>query len=82
LEVIMLKTLSIVAAAGAFMALASSAQAVSPAPVNSGSDVILVAQGCGPGFHRGPLGHCRPNGRPVVVCRIVRTPMGPRRVCR
>ena len=22
--------------------------------------------GCGPGFHRGPYGHCRPNG-PVVV---------------
>ena len=22
--------------------------------------------GCGPGFHRGPYGHCRPNG-PVIV---------------
>ena len=21
-----------------------------------------AAQGCGPGFHRGPYGHCRPNG--------------------
>jgi hypothetical protein len=25
-----------------------------------------AAQGCGPGFHRGPYGHCRPNG-PVAV---------------
>jgi hypothetical protein len=26
-------------------------------------------QGCGPGFHRGPYGHCRPNrdGRGVAV---------------
>ena len=23
--------------------------------------------GCGPGFHRGPYGHCRPNGPVVVV---------------
>jgi len=22
--------------------------------------IILVAQGCGPGFHRGPRGACRP----------------------
>jgi hypothetical protein len=26
----------------------------------------MAAQGCGPGGHRGPYGHCRPNG-PVVV---------------
>ena len=24
-------------------------------------------QGCGPGFHRGPYGACRPNRGPVVV---------------
>ena len=24
-------------------------------------------QGCGPGGHRGPYGHCRPNRGPVVV---------------
>ena len=23
--------------------------------------------GCGPGFHRGPYGGCRPNGGPVIV---------------
>jgi hypothetical protein len=26
-----------------------------------------AAGGCGPGFHRGPYGGCRPNGGPVVV---------------
>jgi hypothetical protein len=26
-----------------------------------------AAQGCGPGFHRGPYGHCRPNHRGGVV---------------
>ncbi len=37
-----------------------------------------AAQGCGPGWHRGPYGHCRPNrgvvvvpGGPVVVDRPV-----------
>jgi hypothetical protein len=24
-------------------------------------------QGCGPGYHRGPAGHCRPNGGPALV---------------
>ena len=26
-----------------------------------------AAQGCGPGYHRGPYGHCRPNLRRGVV---------------
>jgi hypothetical protein len=26
-----------------------------------------AAGGCGPGFHRGPYGGCRPNRGPVVV---------------
>src|SRR5262249_15927066 len=34
-------------------------------------DGASAAEGCGPGFHRGPLGGCRPNG-PVVVA-----PAGP-----
>ena len=44
-------------------ALLSPAQAsvrfVSPAP--AGSPITQVADGCGPGFHRNPYGHCRPN---------------------
>ena len=27
----------------------------------------LAAQGCGPDGHRGPRGHCRPNGGPPVL---------------
>jgi hypothetical protein len=30
-----------------------------------------AAGGCGPGFHRGPYGGCRPNGGVVVVERPV-----------
>ena len=37
------------------------------------ADVILVAGGCGPGFHRGPYGHCVPNG-PVVGPPVVVAP--------
>jgi hypothetical protein len=40
------------------------------------SDVILVAGGCGGGFHRGPYGYCVPNG-PVVAPPVVVAP----RVC-
>lgn len=32
--------------------------------------ITLVAGGCGPGFHRGPMGGCRPNFGP--------RPFGPR----
>lgn len=49
-----------------------------------------AAQGCGPGFFRGPAGFCRPFRpfygprrfrRSVVVCRIRPGLYGPRRVC-
>jgi hypothetical protein len=33
-----------------------------PALPDAGSNVTLVAGGCGVGFHRGPHGGCRPNG--------------------
>jgi hypothetical protein len=48
-----------------------------------------VAQGCGPGYHRGPYGGCRPfrggfYGAPRFErrCWVRPTPFGPRRVCR
>jgi hypothetical protein len=39
-----------------------SAGAVPIAMPNEASDamIIKVAQGCGPGMHRGPAGYCRP----------------------
>ena len=81
----MLKRISTLIAAGAFVALlAPAAQAFTPAPLTASPDTILVAGGCGPGFHRGPFGRCRPNlGGPVVVCRRVWVRgFGWRRVCR
>jgi hypothetical protein len=36
-----------------------------PTPVAKAGNVIKIAEGCGPGFWRGPGGHCHPfaNGR-------------------
>lgn len=51
----MKKLLLIALAAGAALT------AVSPADAR---------QGCGPGFHRGPYGGCRPNRGPVIVERV------------
>lgn len=48
----MKKILALALGATAAVTLASMAQA---------------ADGCGPGFHRGPYGHCRSDGGPVVV---------------
>jgi hypothetical protein len=38
-----------------------------PTPANQGSNVIEVAGGCGPGWHRGPNGGCRRNYAPGTV---------------
>jgi hypothetical protein len=42
--------------------MAMSAQAMPVAPLDStvASDTVRVAGGCGPGWHRGPYGGCRP----------------------
>jgi hypothetical protein len=80
------------AAALALAAMPMSAEAfpVATAPVAHDAGVTLVAGGCGPGFHRGPMLGCRPNGfrRPFVrpllrrpLCRTVLLPL-PHRVCR
>jgi len=39
---------------------ASQAMPVAPLGQSAASDTIQVAQGCGPGWHRGPYGACRP----------------------
>jgi hypothetical protein len=51
-----------------------AAPAVSVAPQFAKSDLILVAGGCGAGFHRGAYGYCVPNG-PMVGPPVV---VGPR----
>jgi len=46
---------------GLGLAAVSASQAMPVAPIASSQpEVIRVAQGCGPGFHRGPYGACRP----------------------
>ena len=44
------------------LCLATAAGAgVIPAPLNNGNSVVIkVAEGCGPGYWRGPLGRCHP----------------------
>lgn len=79
-----MKTLFAAALFAVSVAGVGAVSAMPAAPSSAGSDVIRVAQGCGPGFYRGPAGFCRPMrggyGRPVVRrCRY----WGPgRRVCR
>jgi hypothetical protein len=53
---------SIVLSAALVLGLASAASAgITPAPVgNASSAIVKVAEGCGPGFWRGPAGHCHP----------------------
>ncbi len=51
---------------------AASAMPLAPLDAADTAAVIQVAQGCGPGFARGPMGGCRPMGRgPVIVERPI-----------
>ena len=60
----------IAAAVFAFVGLgAAQAMPVAPLSATDTAAVIQVAQGCGPGFARGPMGRCRPMGGVVVVRR-------------
>jgi hypothetical protein len=36
----------------------------------AGTSAAEARQGCGPGFHRGPYGGCRPNGGPGPVAVV------------
>jgi hypothetical protein len=49
-------------AIGVSVAAMSASQAMPLAPLDqpASSDTIRVAGGCGPGWHRGPYGGCRP----------------------
>lgn len=64
---------------------ANAAMPLAPLSASENADVIQVAGGCGPGFHRGPYGGCRPNGGVVVVRRppvvVVRPPVVVARRC-
>jgi hypothetical protein len=53
---------SVVLSAAMVLGLATAASAgVTPAAVgNSATPIVKVAEGCGPGFWRGPGGRCHP----------------------
>jgi hypothetical protein len=56
----MIRTIAIGAALALSLATTSYA-AMAPVPVGPASDLtIKVAEGCGPGFWRGPGGRCHP----------------------
>jgi hypothetical protein len=43
------------------VATAASAAGFTPIPLDTGNNLVVkVAEGCGPGYWRGPHGHCRP----------------------
>jgi hypothetical protein len=47
------------------LAAAAPSQAMPFPPADeAGASLTLVAYGCGPGFTRGPYGHCHPIGGP------------------
>jgi hypothetical protein len=78
-------------AGGLGMASAANAAPIGAGLAGAAGDGLIthVAQGCGPGFHRGPYGGCRPfrggfYGAPRFErrCWVRPTPFGPRRVCR
>ena len=92
-----LKTLGAAVLVAGTLGLAGAAQAAPAAPsaLVGGQDLIQhVAQGCGPGYFRGPRGFCRPMrggygrgfyGPPRAYgrrCFVRPTPYGPRRFCR
>ena len=55
----------------------------SPSPLKQPSLVIEIAGGCGPGWHRGPWGGCRPQlGSLGPTLLVPANALGPRRVCR
>jgi len=50
------------------LAAAAPSQAMPFAPADhAGAGVTLAAYGCGPGWTRGPYGHCHPIGGPRPV---------------
>lgn len=65
---------------GAVVSFNAQALPVSPSPSGQAEPLVtLVAGGCGPGFHRGPYGHCRANEAVVVVpgAAVVVEPVAP-----
>ena len=54
---------------------AHAAPTISLSGIYSKADILLVAQGCGAGFHREAYGYCVPNGRVVVPPPAIAPPV-------
>jgi hypothetical protein len=59
---------SICAALASLLLVSAFAAPATPLHSSAPSGVILVAQGCPAGEHRGPQGHCRLNNAPGSAC--------------
>ena len=59
-----------------FVGSGANAAPAAPGIVSGAPHVILVAEGCGTGFHRGPYGGCVRNLSPQWPCWWVRGPFG------
>jgi hypothetical protein len=74
-----MKMLTLFAAVAATLVFAGAelkAAPIGPLHVAPDAGVVLVAQGCGTGWHRGPYGGCRRNLSPAWPCWWVRGPYG------
>ena len=60
---------ALLAATMAGIGAANAAMPVTPLNAAGTAEVIQVAQGCGPGYARGPRGFCRPMYRAAPVIR-------------
>ena len=78
-----MKTLLAAALMTAFLGGAGFVQAAPLAPLapELPSDLMMIAEGCGVGFHRGPNGVCRPQAKGPALMRIFarKCPVGYRR---
>lgn len=68
--------LATVGAMSAFAAANSNAAPAGPVSIGTGDGVVLVAEGCGRGWHRAPNGRCIRNVGPGYPCWWVRGPYG------
>jgi hypothetical protein len=56
----MIRSLALTASLALGLATAANAAVIAPTPAVPNTSIIKVAEGCGPGWWRGPGGRCHP----------------------
>lgn len=56
----MIRSLALSAGLALGLATAANAAVIAPTPATPNSSIVKVAEGCGPGWWRGPGGRCHP----------------------